>query len=89
MSDQSITEQITVLRRTDVCAALGVSPWTLDRWIRAGEFPSPIYLTPTSNVGAWRLRDVENFLEKRRRARRVKPKPRGLFRTRAQKGAAS
>jgi predicted DNA-binding transcriptional regulator AlpA len=79
---EAATSSIAVLRRVDVCEALGVSTWTLDRWVRQGLFPSPIFLTPASNVGMWRLRDVESFLEKRRRARRVKPKPRGIFRQR-------
>jgi hypothetical protein len=70
---------ITVLHKRDVCEALKVSQWTLDRWIRQGSFAPPTFLTPTSNVGTWTLRYVEAFLEKRRRARRVKPKPRGLF----------
>ena len=44
---------------------------------RAGEFPPPVYLTPASNVGVWRLADLEAHLEKRRRGRRVR-KPRGF-----------
>jgi predicted DNA-binding transcriptional regulator AlpA len=70
---------IALLRRTQVCEALGISTWTLDRWIKASEFPSPIFLTADSNIGMWRLRDVEAFIDKRRRARRVK-KLRGMFR---------
>jgi predicted DNA-binding transcriptional regulator AlpA len=84
---------IAVLRKSQVCAALAVSTWTLDRWIRQGLFPPPLFLTPSSNVGVWKLGVVADFLEKRRRARRVKPKPKGMFlrsRKRAQsRGAAS
>jgi predicted DNA-binding transcriptional regulator AlpA len=69
---QSVPASISVLRRAEVCEALNISTWSLDRWIRRGLFPAPIFLTPTSNVGVWRLRDIENFLDKRRRARRVK-----------------
>jgi predicted DNA-binding transcriptional regulator AlpA len=63
---------ITVLRKAAVCEALAISPWTLDRWIRRGLFPSPTFLTPTSNVAVWRLSEIAAFLDKRRRARRVK-----------------
>lgn len=73
---------ITVLRRAEVCEALNVSTWTLDRWIRQGSFPPPMYLTPDSNVAVWRTTVIEAFLEKRRRARRVKPEPRGMFKRR-------
>jgi len=82
----SVTAGISVLRRSQVCKALAISTWTLERWLRAGEFPSPIYLTPTSNVSVWRLRDIDNFLTKRRRARRVKPKPRGMMKHLGRRG---
>jgi predicted DNA-binding transcriptional regulator AlpA len=78
---QSVPVSVTLLRRAEVVEALNVSVWTLDRWIRQGLFPAPLFLTPTSNVAVWRLRDVENFLEKRRRARRVKRR-RGMLRPR-------
>lgn len=80
-------ENITVLRKREVCEALKVSSWTLDRWIRQGLFQPPTFLTPTSNVGIWTLRYVEDFLAKRRRARRVKPKPRGMMKRRQQREA--
>jgi predicted DNA-binding transcriptional regulator AlpA len=72
LSKQSVPASVSVLRRAEVCEALNVSVWTLDRWIRKGDFPAPIFLTATSSVAVWRLRDIENFLDKRRRARRVK-----------------
>ena len=67
-----VPASVSVLRRADVCEALAVSMWTLDRWIRQGLFPRPLYMTPASSVAVWRLRDIENFLDKRCRARRVK-----------------
>jgi predicted DNA-binding transcriptional regulator AlpA len=73
------------LRRSEVCTLLGVSIYTLARWIKRGLFPSPTFHTPTSNVGVWRRTVVEAHLEKRRRARRVKPTPRGMLRNRKPK----
>jgi predicted DNA-binding transcriptional regulator AlpA len=70
---------VATLRKAQVCAALNVSPWTLDRWLRAGKFPPPLYLTVDSNVGLWKLSTIESFLEQRRRARRKPPKRRGMF----------
>jgi predicted DNA-binding transcriptional regulator AlpA len=81
-TDVAAPATITVLRRSQVCKALGVSTWTLERWLRAGQFPKPIFLTPTSNVGVWYLRDLDAFLTKRKRARRVKPSARGMFKQR-------
>jgi predicted DNA-binding transcriptional regulator AlpA len=78
-NEKLTVSSIAILRRSQVCEALGVSTWTLDRWIRNHQFPRPIFLTPDSNVGVWPLRVVEAFLEQRRRARRVKPKARGMF----------
>jgi predicted DNA-binding transcriptional regulator AlpA len=75
----ALLASITVIDRAAVCAAFGIHSDTLNRWIQRGEFPPPIFLTPSSNVGVWRVRDLEAHLEKRRRGRRVR-KPRGFQR---------
>jgi predicted DNA-binding transcriptional regulator AlpA len=75
----SVVDDIKLIRFTEVAEALGVSTWTLGRWIRRGEFPPPIYLTTASGPGVFRIKDIAAFLDKRRRARRVKPKLRGAL----------
>jgi len=69
---------VTLLSRTEVCKRLGISVWTLNRWLARRTFPQPIFLQPGSPA-KWRTRDLEAFLDKRQRARRVKPTPRGMF----------
>jgi predicted DNA-binding transcriptional regulator AlpA len=64
-----------LLRKIEVANVLGVSVWTIPRWIKRGIFPRPIYVTRDSPA-RWRRRDVEAFIEKRRTARR-KPLKRG------------
>jgi len=42
------------LRTADVCAKFGgVQPETIWRWRRAGWFPEPIRLSPTSRINVW------------------------------------
>jgi len=65
-----------LLRKAEVAEKLGTSTWTIDRWVRAGAFPGPIYLMPGSPA-QWRLRDIDAFIEKRKLARRMRRKPRG------------
>lgn len=74
-------DDIRCVSFAEVCETLGVSPWTLNRWIKGGQFPSPIYLTPTSPA-KFRVRDIAAFLDKRRRGRRVKQAPRGMIKQR-------
>jgi predicted DNA-binding transcriptional regulator AlpA len=69
-------DSITLLRKGDIARRLGVTIWTLDRWVRANQFPKPIYLQPGSPA-RWRARDIEAFIEKRRVTRRPRPKLRG------------
>lgn len=76
MRSEDHTQTKLVVRKTEVARLLGVSSWTLNRWVKTNQFPRPIYLTPGSPA-VWRIRDVEAFLEKRRVARRAKPSMRG------------
>jgi hypothetical protein len=76
-STRPVTD-ITLIQKVGLCRQLDVSGWTLDRWIKQGLFPPPFYVTPSSPA-TWRMRVIAAFLEKRRRARRVKPKPRGAL----------
>lgn len=58
---------------------LGLAEWTISRWVRAGKFPKPVYLTEHSPA-TWRLSTVEAFIAKRSVARRKPPTPRGALR---------
>jgi len=66
------TRQPLLVRKTEGAALVGVSPWTLDKWVRDRLFPQPIYATDHSPA-MWRVRDIEAWIEQRRRARRRKP----------------
>lgn len=72
-------DSIRLLSMSEVSHAIGFSTWTIESWTRAGKFPKPIVAMPGS-ARRWRLRDVENWIEARRRARNVKPAPRGRLR---------
>lgn len=71
-------EQPTLLRKVQVAQRLGVSTWSIDRWIRNGTFPKPIYLAP-GTPARWRVRDVEAFIDKKKVSRRPRPKLRGFM----------
>ncbi|RON17363.1 hypothetical protein BK662_07510 [Pseudomonas frederiksbergensis] len=53
---------LMMMNKKQVCAALGVSPVTLWRWVCADHFPKPIQLGPRRV--AWRSSAVEAFLVK-------------------------
>lgn len=82
MKEPHTADGITVLRKIVVAQRLGVSVWTLDRWVKSGQFPKPIYLTPGSPA-VWRVRDIEAFLEKRKASRRIRPASRGQLKQNA------
>jgi predicted DNA-binding transcriptional regulator AlpA len=76
MDKQTQTDAPLVLRKSVVAQRLGTTIWTLDRWVKAGKFPPPLFMQD-GTPAVWRLRDIEAFLDKRRRSRRVRPEPRG------------
>lgn len=69
-------DSIRLLSLGEVSHAIGFSSWTIDAWTRASKFPRPLVASPGS-PRRWRLRDVEAWIEARRRARNTTPKPRG------------
>ncbi len=87
MNSQTTIDEIRCLSFAEVCDTLGISAWTLHRWIKRGLFPSPIYLTPTSPA-KFRVRDIAAHLDKRRRGRRVKQQPRGMIKQRQREAMA-
>ena len=67
---------IKLIRPPELCQALGIQRWTLDRWIARGIIPPPIRISEKTFV--WRLADVEAALIKCARSRK-KRKPRGAL----------
>lgn len=53
-----------IMRLPEVLTATGVSPATIWRWVKAGNFPAPVKLGP--NATGWRATDVESWIESRK-----------------------
>ena len=68
----SSTPAKLLMRKTEVAALLGISPWTVEEWVRRGIIPPPIYMTDGS-PGQWRVRDIEAAIDRGRRRRRRTP----------------
>lgn len=59
-----------LLTRRQVAEILRVTPTTIDNLVAAGNFPSPIKLTPTPRGRIrWDSADVDAWLEQRKSAR--------------------
>lgn len=69
---------VALLSGAQTARFLNVSTRTLSRWVVQGIFPKPVYLTPTSPA-KWRVRDLENWIEKRAAARHPRPALRGAL----------
>jgi predicted DNA-binding transcriptional regulator AlpA len=63
-----------LIRKVEVARMLGCSVYTVDRWVKEGNFPKPIFVSDRAPA-RWRLRDVEAWLEKARVRRRTKSFP--------------
>jgi prophage regulatory protein len=74
--DGSPTSSIKLIWEPELCEQLGRSRYTLQRWVREGRFPPPIKVNQ-QNL-AWRVRDVEAWLDKLARSRK-KRTPRGAL----------
>lgn len=59
-------KSLKLLKRSEVIDLLGVSKSTLVRWVQAGRFPRPIYLT--ADTPRWAQDDVSDWLAKREAA---------------------
>jgi prophage regulatory protein len=55
---------LDLIRRNELARRLQVSTWSLMRWAAQGKFPKPLRLG--DNIVAWRVADVEAWLEKQR-----------------------
>jgi predicted DNA-binding transcriptional regulator AlpA len=65
-------DDVELIAKDALCQRLRISPWTLDRMIRSGRFPQPIWLGPTT--ARWRV--AEALVWETDPARRERPKPR-------------
>jgi predicted DNA-binding transcriptional regulator AlpA len=70
------TAQPLVLRKAAVAQLMNTTIWTIDRWVRCGQFPKPFFMVPGSPA-VWRRSDLDAHIEKRRASRRPKPPIRG------------
>ena len=68
MSDTSPTSSIQLVWLPELAEALGRSRYTIERWCRERKFPAPIKLTDQGC--AWRVRDVEAWLDRMSRQRK-------------------
>ena len=77
MSDSVIpTSPIKLIWQPELCEQLNRSRYTIERWVRQGTFPKPIKIHSQGN--AWRVVDIELWLDRLSRSRR-KPKRRGAL----------
>jgi prophage regulatory protein len=63
-SAHMLTNPIKILRQPEVAEMLSISDQTLDRWVRAKQFPAPLKLGPRAK--GWLVADIESFIEAKR-----------------------
>jgi predicted DNA-binding transcriptional regulator AlpA len=73
-------DALKLIRKSEVARHLGVSPWTVDRWVKAGTFPRPIFVSDRAPA-RWRVVDVAAWLDRRKTARRKRPQPQGRLKS--------
>lgn len=56
-------DALRLIGKKPLAQRLGISCWTLMRWVRLGRFPKPIRLS--DQVLAWRMQAVEQWLLER------------------------
>jgi hypothetical protein len=77
---------IALIDATDLCEVLSISLWTLNDWVDRALIPPPFAMTPNS-PRQWRVKDIAGHIEKRKRSRRAKQKPRGAVKKRIERKA--
>jgi predicted DNA-binding transcriptional regulator AlpA len=70
---------ITLISLRTLAKQIDYAEETIDDWVRRGRFPKPIVAMPGS-PRRWRVRDIQAWIEQRKRARHTKPAPRGKLR---------
>lgn len=74
--EQELHDDVGLMRAVELARQLGVSVWSIKRWVKQGKFPAPIYLQ-NGSPATWRVKDIKAHLDKCRRARRPKRDTRG------------
>ena len=67
---------LQLVRLSELAREIGVGPWTIRKWVKAGKFPAPIFINDAGSA-RWRVRDIDAWLEKQKRKRRRAPAPQG------------
>jgi predicted DNA-binding transcriptional regulator AlpA len=71
---------LALVRLSELSRELGVGPWTVRKWVKAGKFPAPLFIND-KGAARWRVRDVDAWLEKQKRKRRRAPAPQGALKS--------
>ncbi len=61
--------EVTLMRKAELLALLGVGEWTLRNWIEQQGFPQPVYIK-NGSPARWRASQVRRWLDARERRRR-------------------
>jgi predicted DNA-binding transcriptional regulator AlpA len=67
---------------------LGVSPRTIRRWIAAGRFPRPIFVSAGAPA-RWRIAQIEDWLGRLQVRRRRRPDYQGVLKEQQMRGGQS
>jgi predicted DNA-binding transcriptional regulator AlpA len=78
-SKSNTIDDVRLLDLKQVATVVGRSADTINHWVRIGKFPRPMQAVPGAKK-QWRYHQVAAWIEKRARARYVKPTPRGRLR---------
>jgi predicted DNA-binding transcriptional regulator AlpA len=57
-------DPLALIRKRELARLLGVNPWTIDGWRKAGTIPPPIILS--GQIVAWKRSDIEAWLDERK-----------------------
>jgi predicted DNA-binding transcriptional regulator AlpA len=76
--NRDLKRRIGLADITDLSRELGVSPFTIRRWVKAGHFPKPLYVSAGAPA-RWRVSQIEDWLDKAALSRRKRPAPRGAL----------
>jgi predicted DNA-binding transcriptional regulator AlpA len=72
-------DPLAMIRKDELAFLLGVNPWTIDGWRKAGRIPQPITLSP--QIVVWRRSDIDAWLRERQSASAQNPSPNPRART--------
>jgi predicted DNA-binding transcriptional regulator AlpA len=74
----NLLDDVRLLDLHAVADLVGRSPCTVEQWIREGNFPRPLQMTPGTKR-QWTTGTIRDHITKRARSHYVKKTPRGLL----------